>query len=74
MAQAEDLLQAVLETIQISLACGESVTITNFGRFEARKKNAVTRVNPRSGKVIEVPAKRSVAFQPSPAMKQRMNR
>lgn len=72
--EAEALLTDLLETVLISLACGESVTIRHFGKFEVRERKAVTRFNPRTGDEINVPAKKSVLFHAAPAMKTRVNK
>lgn len=74
LAKAEEILQTITETIELSLACGEAVTIRNFGKFEVRTRQPVTRLNPRTGDKIEVPEKRSVLFHAAPALKRRVNK
>jgi nucleoid DNA-binding protein len=72
--EPEQAVNRVLDVIGASLACGESVSIRNFGKFEARKRSAVVRKNPKTGVEIKVPEKISVGFIPAPALKQRLNR
>lgn len=74
LVTAERLLKTMLNAITVSLACGENVTIRNFGKFEVRNRKPVTRVNPRTKQVIDVPEKRAVLFHPSPALKDRINK
>lgn len=72
-AEAERILNAALDIIGLSLACGEEVNIRGFGKFEPRHRNAVVRRNPRTGVEHKVPEKRSVGFVPSPNLKDRLN-
>lgn len=72
--EVEKILNLILETIQESLSCGESILIKNFGRFETRERAATVRRNPKSGIDIKVPKKRGVLFRPSPALKQNVQR
>lgn len=71
--EAAELLEFVLGMIETSLACGEPVLLSNFGKFEPRTKREVVRNNPKTGEPILVPAKRTVLFRPSPALKGRIN-
>lgn len=64
----------VLNAISRSLACGERVTIRNFGKFEPRNRRPVIRKNPVSGEPIDVPEKVSIGFVAAPALKERVNR
>lgn len=57
----------------MSLACGEDVNITNFGKFVSRIRPAVTKVNPKSGERIQVEEKQTTIFRPSRALKNRIN-
>jgi integration host factor subunit beta len=73
MGEVERTLDAIIQMIEISLACGESVLIRNFGKFECRTKRAVVRTNPKTGEKIKVPEKQAVIFHASPALKKRIN-
>lgn len=64
----------VLNAIGRSLACGERVTIRDFGKFEPRHRRAVIRKNPRTGDPIEVPEQVSVGFVAAPALRERVNK
>lgn len=70
---AEQAVEQVLNAIALSLACGEPVTIRNFGKFQPRTRRSVTRKNPVTGESVTVPEKTSVGFVPAPALKERIN-
>jgi len=69
----EDVVNAFLDTVGLTLACGEEVKIARFGKFEVRERRPVTRRNPRTGAPVTVPAKRALLFKPSPNLKARLN-
>ena len=64
-AQGEAALNAVLDSIQESLAAGNRVVLTGFGSFEIRQVKA-RRVRPirggQAGSLITVPAHKRVGF------------
>ena len=49
-------VDAFLDSIQESLARGESVSFTGFGKFSAQQRGARTGVNPRTGERVEIAA------------------
>lgn len=71
--EVDRVLTAALEAVSLSLAAGEPVNIRRFGKFEPRQRNAVTRTNPRTGLVMDIPEKTSVGFVPSVNLKERLN-
>lgn len=54
---ATEAVNAVLETIQHTVAKGDKVAITGFGVFEKSQRKARTARNPATGDPIEVPAR-----------------
>lgn len=62
-AEAERVVNAVLDTIVAALAKGDSVQFVGFGTFEVRKRQARTGINPKTKKPISIPAKKAVAFK-----------
>lgn len=62
-AEAERVVNAVLDTIVAALAKGDSVQFVGFGTFEVRKRQARTGINPKTKKPINIPAKKAVAFK-----------
>lgn len=73
LEEATETLDFILAMIETSLACGEPVLLSNFGKFEPRTKAEVVRKNPRTGEDIFVPKKRTVLFRPAPALKGKIN-
>jgi len=69
-AEAERALRAVIDTITTSLSKGESVTITGFGTFSARKRAARMGVNPKTGEKIHIPAMTVPKFKAGKSLKE----
>lgn len=59
---ASDVISAVIDTVQTTVAKGGKVTLVGFGTFEARKRAARTGRNPQTGKEIKIAAKTVPAF------------
>lgn len=60
---AADAVDAVLETIQATVAKGEKVALTGFGTFEKADREAREARNPATGGTIQVPAKSVPRFK-----------
>lgn len=73
VAQVERVLDQFLNVVAESLAEQEEVNLRGFGKFQPRRRSPVTRKNPRTGILHEVPEKWSVGFVPSPNLKTRLN-
>ena len=59
--QAEDVVNAMTQSISDSLAGGDKVEIRGFGSFRIRERNGRIARNPSSGEVVEVsPDRKSV--------------
>ena len=54
------VIDAILDQITRALQRGESVTLTGFGSFTPRRRNARTGRNPRTGAALEIPAHTTV--------------
>ena len=72
--EAATAVDRVLNAISRSLACGERVTIRDFGKFEPRTRRPVVRKNPQTGVPIHIPERVSIGFVAAPALKKRINR
>ena len=57
----------------IALACGESVTIAEFGTFSAKRRPARTGRNPRTGEPIANGASNTVSFKAGKAPNDSVN-
>jgi len=63
--QADAALKAAISAIAGSLKKGERVAIPGFGIFTVRKRAAGKGRNPRTGAVINIPARKVVTFRPA---------
>ena len=66
---AERVINATLETIEASLVKGDKVSVSGFGIFEVKAREARVGRNPRTKETIQIPATRLPAFKASKALK-----
>lgn len=60
-----------LQTVVVNgLQNGEKITVTGFGTFEAKHRNARTCRNPLTGDTVNVPAKVVPSFKPGNLLKE----
>ena len=67
------LVESVLETIKATLAGGEDVPISGFGKFCVNQKAARRGRNPATGKELILQPRRVVTFKCSTVLKDRVN-
>lgn len=72
--RAERLLDSTLNIIKKNLEKGESVLLSDFGKFQVRFKWARKGRNPRTGETIILRSRRVVTFRCSPKLRERINR
>ena len=60
--EASEVLAAIVDTVQKTVAKGKKVTLVGFGTFEPRKRAARVGRNPQTGKELKIPAKTVPAF------------
>ncbi len=68
---SRSLVDTFFDTIIATLAAGEDVRLSNFGKFTLREKRARPGRNPRNGVPFEIRARRVVTFHTSPKVKKR---
>ena len=68
-AKGKEALDAVLDSIQESLAAGDAVAIPSFGRFDVKDVAARRVRSIRGGVPITVAAHKRVRFKPGTPMK-----
>ncbi|MBF0436973.1 MAG: integration host factor subunit alpha [Magnetococcales bacterium] len=71
--KAQDLVEAVLETIKFTLEQGEIVKLPGFGNFNVRKKQIRRGRNPKTGEEVEISARTVLTFHPSNILRERVN-
>lgn len=61
---AENVLNAAIDSIKKSVKRGEDVTLIGFGTFTKTKRQARSGRNPQTGKEIKIPAMTVPKFRP----------
>ena len=67
---AGEYVEAFLETVEETLAAGESVQFVGWGSFELHSKNARKGRNPKTGEEVDIPAKTVVKFRAGKKLKE----
>ncbi|MFP4435805.1 MAG: HU family DNA-binding protein [Chloroflexaceae bacterium] len=67
--ETKQVIDAALDIIAETLAKGEKVTLTGFGTFEVRDRQAREGVNPQTREKIHIPATRTPGFSASSTLK-----
>lgn len=70
--RAEEVVNAVFQTIVEELKDGEMVKIPGFGNFVVKNRKARMSVIPTSNKKVVVPAYKAVGFKPSKSFKEQV--
>ncbi len=68
-----EIVERVFETLKETLARGEPVKISSFGRFVVRGKRARKGRNHHTGAEILIEARTVVTFRPSQTLKKLLN-
>ena len=72
-ASADAAVNAVLSTITDALANGDTVTLTGFGTFSTRQREARQGRNPRTGESIAIAASSVPTFKAGKALRDAVN-
>jgi integration host factor subunit beta len=70
---AEVVVETVLESIKEALNSGDQVELRGFGSFRLRQRNPRQGRNPKTGEVVQVPAKSAPYFKLGKALKELIN-
>ena len=71
--KSTDIVETLLEIIKSTLASGEDVMISNFGRFCVKSKKERRGRNPNTGDDLMLPPRRVVTFTCSGRLRDRVN-
>ncbi len=63
-ASAEKALNGMLAAVTETLSKGDKLTLVGFGTFSTVKRAARKAKNPRTGELIDIPAKTVAKFKP----------
>ena len=66
---AERVVNATFEAMTASLVKGEKVSVSGFGNFEVKTREARVGRNPRTKETIQIPATRLPGFKAAKALK-----
>lgn len=69
---AEQALNAMLDTVSDALAQGDKVQLVGFGSFEIKARDARMGRNPKTKEPIEIPATKVPVFKAGKALKDRV--
>jgi len=72
-ADAARALEAVIGGVTEGLKNEGKVTITGFATFAAKKKEASTGRNPRTGEAVQIPARVAVTVKAGSKLKEALN-
>jgi integration host factor subunit beta len=68
--QVANVVDVMIEAMTAALAKGGKVEIRGFGNFTVRQRKARKARNPKTGEMVEVPAKRVPHFKPGKELKE----
>jgi len=71
--RSADLVESTLEIMKSTLASGEDVLISGFGKFCVRDKGKRKGRNPQTGRELILGARRVVVFKCSGRLREKMN-
>ena len=72
--EAEDIVDAVFDTITDSLLSGDKVLISGFGTFKVNYRSERIGVSPKTREAMTIPASKRLSFKPSNCLKEAINR
>jgi integration host factor subunit alpha len=71
--EARDMVDCIVEVIRDTLAQGEMVKISGFGKFYTRDKAERRGRDPQTGQAIMISARRVVSFKPADGFRHALN-
>jgi len=72
-SQAKNTLETLLEIMKSTLASGEDIMISGFGKFQVNEKAPRKGRNPATGKEMMLKERRTVTFKCSGGLRDRIN-
>lgn len=70
---AEVVVNTIFDSIGNALIVGDRVEIRGFGSFTVRERDAREARNPKSGEVVNIPAKKTPFFKTGKELKARVD-
>ena len=72
--RSSEIVETLLEIIKSTLASGEDVLVSGFGKFSVNEKKARRGRNPSTGEDMMLEARKVVTFKCSGKLRDRVNR
>jgi integration host factor subunit alpha len=72
-AKSYQIVEILLKNVKNSLASGDDVLVSGFGKFCVKQKKPRRGRNPATGESTILPARRVVTFKCSDRLRQRLN-
>lgn len=72
-AESARIIETIFELMKESLASGDDVLISGFGKFCGRSKHQRQGRNPQTGEPISLPPRKVVTFRCSGVLREKMN-
>ena len=71
--ESRAVVERVLEIVKDTLAAGEDLLVSGFGKFSVRRKNARRGRNPQTKENLVLRARKVVVFKTSGVLRHRIN-
>lgn len=71
--EAEEIVESVLDILKDTLASGEEIKVSGFGKFVVHQKYDRPGRNPQTGEPLTITARKILTFKPSILLKQELN-
>lgn len=72
-AEAKDVLEALLEIMKSTLASGEDIMVSGFGKFQVNEKKPRKGRNPATGNSMTIDKRRVVTFKIAGKLRDKIN-
>lgn len=72
--KAQEAVEAIFDSIKMTLKKGGEVRLVGFGTFTVAKRAASTGRNPRTGEEIKIPASKQPKFKAGKELKEAVNK
>jgi integration host factor subunit alpha len=71
--KAREAVETILRIMKDSLASGDDILLSGFGKFNVKDKSARKGRNPKTGDPMMLDARRVVTFKPGGKLRQKVN-
>ncbi len=72
-SEAKDTMETLLDIMKSTLASGEDIMITGFGKFQINEKAPRMGRNPATGKEMMLAGRKTVTFKSAGMLRDRLN-